>query len=231
MALLASRNIDILLNRVRHVRISKFYSPSSFHVQLLVEDVEYNTLELEMLDYCGSQNFAVLLGTYTPLVRLKVADLKSGTLVAVEINGRWVRCKVLDAASLRCRCIDDGDCVTLTYVNILNGLYEIVEHLAVLPPRAVLCGLAFISPTTVSQKFWSFRAAEIFQQVTTNRTLNAYFVQLGECDDSVHVVISSSGSHKSVIHVNTLLIAFNVAVQVMGDIHFRIRVDDELEFE
>lgn len=45
------RQCESLLYSVKNVRVSTFWSPSSFYIQLLEEDVSYNDLEIEMLKY------------------------------------------------------------------------------------------------------------------------------------------------------------------------------------
>lgn len=45
------RNCTILTGTVKKVRLSKFSTPSSFYIQLIEEDGEYNALEEEMEEY------------------------------------------------------------------------------------------------------------------------------------------------------------------------------------
>ncbi|KAJ8672390.1 hypothetical protein QAD02_003649 [Eretmocerus hayati] len=98
---LKNKDIDSLLNRLKYVRISNFVTPSFFYVQLLDEDIIYNRLELELLDFYGSENLDDQLSTIwsglkgAVLKELNSTELKPGMMVTTDINGRWLRYKVL----------------------------------------------------------------------------------------------------------------------------------------
>lgn len=55
-SLLQIRNRESLLHTARNVRMSTFYTPSSFYLQLLEEDEVYDKLKKEMLAYFNGAN-------------------------------------------------------------------------------------------------------------------------------------------------------------------------------
>lgn len=77
------RDSGNLLHSVKDVRISTFYTPSSFYLQLLDEDAVYNKLKDEMLVYFNNitvRSFCCALGGQTldnpALDKIKIQNLK-----------------------------------------------------------------------------------------------------------------------------------------------------------
>lgn len=77
------RDSESLLHSVKNVRISTFYTPSSFYLQLLEENELYNKLKNEMLSYYNGatkRSFRCALSRQTPdkpiLNKLKIKNLK-----------------------------------------------------------------------------------------------------------------------------------------------------------
>ncbi|KAJ8672320.1 hypothetical protein QAD02_003579 [Eretmocerus hayati] len=175
MEVLKNKDIGSLLNILKYVRISNFVTPLFFYVELLDEDIIYNRLELELLDFHGSENLDDQLSTIwsglrgAVLKKLNSKELKLRMMVTTDINSRWLRYEVLH--SKFCKCVDDGRHRTLSLSNFVNGVYELSSRLTSTSPRAVLCGLGPVLPKSRHGCFWSLRASGLFKIVAEGRDL------------------------------------------------------------
>lgn len=144
--------------------------------------------------------------------------------------GRWLRGVTDYECPQRCRLIDNGTVVDLIEANEESGIYILENQFLSLPPRAILTGLAFIVPTSPKGTRWTCRAAEIFHMITTNRNIKCAFSQRGLFDNSVYVFLCSADkeSRGGMIHVNTMLVAFDAAIPTLTELHHPIWPTDSL---
>lgn len=140
--------------------------------------------------------------------------------------GRWVRCIVTPDTSL-CKLIDTGSMITLLPTNEEQGIYVLETRFHSLPPRAILCGLGNITPMSANGQSWAHRASELFKSATHDRSLKAYFCQAGLFDNSAIIFLSAISLDGGIIHVNTLLVAFDAAVPDVTGLHHPVWPTDE----
>lgn len=134
--------------------------------------------------------------------------------------GRWLRGVTEEDCPQQCRLVDNGTSILLLES---NDIYILDEKFCVLPPRTILSGLGFITPISPRGAQWTYRAAEIFHMVTGNRNLKCVFVQKGLFDNSSYLFLTSIGKEGGgIIHVNTMLVAFDTAIPDYTGVHHPI---------
>lgn len=131
--------------------------------------------------------------------------------LAVFTNNEWMRCITLDNPK-KCRLIDTGAVIRLSKRHELSGIYEIDYRFITLPPRAILCGLGKIIPSSQKGVQWTVRACEIFKELINNKSLYACFLQKGIYPNTYYVFLTTRSKNGTKIHVNTAMCAFDCAL-------------------
>lgn len=147
-------------------------------------------------------------------------------MITILSMGKWIRCLTTETPK-RCIAIDTGEPIKISLNHERDGIFQLELCFFKLPPRVILCGLGNIIPSSVRGARWSKGACKMFKHVTEGRLLSGQFIKHGSPPNTFYIFLTSIAKNNVVVHVNTLLVAFNEAMTDFTGLHHPIWPEDK----